>query len=254
MKHFIQSVNSSKENKHLLILDGHTSHSKNLDTIKLARENGVCLLSFPPHTTHRMQPLDVSFFKSLKNWYNIEVETYLRSSHGKTVNAYLVSKLVGKAFIKAATMESAVNGFRKAGLWPSSRHVFDGEFDCIEALTAPYTDELTVAKLHLQLDVARIIIPRLELRMLTTMRHSNQHSLCIPIYQTTKRDRILRRTILQMLPLVLQMLCIPLAQPHRIPTSVACALQTNSQTILLLTVRYLPKGMDDASSVLSSLV
>ncbi len=101
MKHFIQSVNSSKENKHLLLLDRHTSHSKNLDTIKLARENGVFLLSFPPHTTHRMQPLDVSFFKSLKNWYNIEVETYLRSSNGKTVNVYLVRKLVGKAFIKS---------------------------------------------------------------------------------------------------------------------------------------------------------
>ena len=143
MKHFIQSVNSSKENKHLLLLDGHTSHSKNLDTIKLARENGVFLLSFPPHTAHRMQPLDVNFFKSLKNWYNIGVETYLRASNGKTVNAYLVSNLVVKAFIKVATMESAVNGFRKAGLWPPNRHVFDGEFDLIEVLTAPNTDELT---------------------------------------------------------------------------------------------------------------
>ena len=40
-------------------------------------------------------------------------------------------------------MESAVNGFRKAGLWPPNRHVFDGEFDRIEALTAPNTDGLT---------------------------------------------------------------------------------------------------------------
>ena len=40
-------------------------------------------------------------------------------------------------------MESAVNGFRKAGLWPPNRHIFDGEFDRIEALTAPNTDELT---------------------------------------------------------------------------------------------------------------
>ena len=146
MKHFIQSVNSSKENEHLLLLDGHTSHSKNLDTIKLARENGVYLLSCPPHTTHRMQPLDVSFFKSLKSWYNIEVEIYLRSSNGKTVKVYLVSKLVGKAFVKAATMESAVNGFRKAGLWPPNRHVFDGEFDRIEALTAPYTEVLKMTR------------------------------------------------------------------------------------------------------------
>ena len=132
---FINTVKSSKENKHLLLLDGHTSHSKNLDAINLARENGVIMLSFPPHCTHKMQPLDVSFFKSLKSWYNIEVESYLRSSNGKTVSVYLVSKLVGKAFLKAATMENAVNGFRKAGLWPPNQHVFDAEFDRIEALT-----------------------------------------------------------------------------------------------------------------------
>ena len=135
LRFFINTVKSSKENKHLLLLDGHTSHSKNLDAINLARENGVIMLSFPPHCTHKMQPLDVSFFKSLKSWYNIEVESYLRSSNGKTVSVYLVSKLVGKAFLKAATMENAVNGFRKAGLWPPNQHVFDAEFDRIEALT-----------------------------------------------------------------------------------------------------------------------
>ena len=135
LRFFINTVKSSKENKHLLLLDGHTSHSKNLDAINLARENGVIMLSFPPHCTHKMQPLDVSFFKSLKSWYNIEVESYLRSSNGKTVSVYLVSKLVGKAFLKAATMANAVNGFRKAGLWPPNQHVFDAEFDRIEALT-----------------------------------------------------------------------------------------------------------------------
>ena len=34
------------------------------------------------------------------------------------------------------------NWFREAGLWPPNQLVFDGEFDRIEALTAPYTDEL----------------------------------------------------------------------------------------------------------------
>ena len=67
LKHFITSVNSSMENKHLLLLDGHASHTNNLEAIRLARDNGVTMLSFPPHTTHKMQPLDVSFFRSLKN-------------------------------------------------------------------------------------------------------------------------------------------------------------------------------------------
>ena len=61
LKHFIKSVNSSKENKHLLLLDGHTSHTNNLEAILLARDNGLTMLSFPPHTSHKMQPLDVVF-------------------------------------------------------------------------------------------------------------------------------------------------------------------------------------------------
>jgi len=132
-QHFIQCVKPSPQNKHLLILDGHCSHSKNLEAIKLARENGVVILSFPAHTTHRLQPLDVTVFKSFKTWYNIEIENYLRSSQGTGVGVHLVSRFVNKAFLKAATMETAVNGFRKTGLWPPNRHVFHAEFNKIEA-------------------------------------------------------------------------------------------------------------------------
>ncbi|XP_070208116.1 uncharacterized protein [Littorina saxatilis] len=134
LRHFIQSVNASPENKVLLLLDGHTSHSKNLDAINLARENGVFILSFPAHTTHRLQPLDVAFFKSLKNWYNVEIENFLKSSQGRAIGVHLVSRLVGRAFIKAATMETAVNGFRKTGLWPPNPDIFDDEFRRMEAI------------------------------------------------------------------------------------------------------------------------
>ncbi|KAJ8887159.1 hypothetical protein PR048_013374 [Dryococelus australis] len=49
----------------LLLLDGHSSHAKRLGLTNLARENNVVLLCFPPDTTHRMQPLDVSFMAPL---------------------------------------------------------------------------------------------------------------------------------------------------------------------------------------------
>ena len=132
LKHFIASVNPSVENKHLLLLDGHASHTKNLEAIKLARENGVLMLSFPPHTTHKMQPLDVSFFRSLKNWYNIEIEKFLRTHPGQAVTVHQISKFVSASFVAAATV--GTNGFRKAGVWPPNRHVFDDEFDRIELL------------------------------------------------------------------------------------------------------------------------
>ena len=55
LHHFISCMKSSPENKHLLLLDGHIYHSRNLEEIKLARENSVVMLSFPAHTIHRLQ-------------------------------------------------------------------------------------------------------------------------------------------------------------------------------------------------------
>ena len=66
MKYFISCVKPSKDKKVLLILDGHTSHTKNLKAIELTREHGVVLLSLPPHCSHKMQPLDVCFFSSIR--------------------------------------------------------------------------------------------------------------------------------------------------------------------------------------------
>ena len=69
------------------------------------------------------------------NWPGKIVSWCFHSQHVKRLNtifdlarAKLVSSLVGRSFVKAATMETAVNGFRKTGLWPPNRHVFDEEF------------------------------------------------------------------------------------------------------------------------------
>ena len=137
LRHFIANVKPSPQNKVLLLLDGHTSHSKNREAIVLARQHGVVMLSFPSHTTHRLQPLDVTFFKSLKNVYNIEVEGYLRRSNSKGVGVHLVSRFVGTSFAKTASMETAINGFRKTGLWPINANVFDEEFDRMERSQTP---------------------------------------------------------------------------------------------------------------------
>ena len=41
-----------------------------LDLVDLCRENNVILFCLPPHTTHALQPLDVSVFKSLKDHFS----------------------------------------------------------------------------------------------------------------------------------------------------------------------------------------
>ena len=48
----------------MLILDSHVTHTKNLAATDMSREAGVVMVSLPPHTTHRFQPLDGAFFRT----------------------------------------------------------------------------------------------------------------------------------------------------------------------------------------------
>ena len=65
--HFIKHVRATEESPVLLILDGHVTHVKNHSLIEQARQNNVHILVIPPHTSHRLQPLDVSFMYPLSN-------------------------------------------------------------------------------------------------------------------------------------------------------------------------------------------
>lgn len=116
LQHFITAVKPTKENKVLLVLDGHTTHSKNLAAVEICRDNGVIMLQLPGHTTHRLQPLDVAVFKPLETYYNQAVEKWMRTHPGLAVTQFQVAENLGEAYGKAATIEHSINGFRKCGI------------------------------------------------------------------------------------------------------------------------------------------
>jgi hypothetical protein len=49
IKHFIRHTKCSKEHSVLIVLDNYASHLY-INMINYCRENGIILLSFPPHT------------------------------------------------------------------------------------------------------------------------------------------------------------------------------------------------------------
>ena len=108
LQHFIAHVKLSPESPVLMVLDGHSSHTKHLEAIELARNSGVIMLSLPAHTTHRTQPLDVAFFRPLKVYYNQAIEKWLRTNAGRSVTVFQVASLL----------------FEKCGLWPVNPDVF----------------------------------------------------------------------------------------------------------------------------------
>ena len=107
LKHFAVIAGCTKDDPHILLLDGHESH-KTLEAIDFAREHGIILLTFPPHCTHRLKQLDRSH--SCNNW--------LISNKGCAITQYDVMPLFEQAYSSTATVQSAVNGFAVCRLWP----------------------------------------------------------------------------------------------------------------------------------------
>lgn len=150
-KHFMEHARPTSEHPVLLILDGHSSHSKNLDFCETAAKNHVVVIVLPPHCSHRMQPLDVSFMGPFKKFYGDAVGSFLKKTPGKLVTQYDIAGLVGIAFPRAATTSTAANGFSATGIWPFNREIF-GADDFVAAdvtdqpepeATSPHDEPLT---------------------------------------------------------------------------------------------------------------
>ena len=104
-------------------------HTQNLTVINTARENGVFILSLPPHCTHKLQPLDVAFMKPLATYYTQMVECWLKQHNGRCVTVFQLANLFGNAYLKLATAQTAANGLRKTGIYPLNCNIFeDHEF------------------------------------------------------------------------------------------------------------------------------
>ena len=70
------------------------------------------MVTLPPHTSHRTQPLDVTFFGPLKACFNRQCDLLMKNEMGRRITVYEIAELVHKAFVKSATMEKGEKGFR----------------------------------------------------------------------------------------------------------------------------------------------
>lgn len=74
---FLKSTGS--ERPVLVIYDGHATHI-GADVINLAVENDITILKLPPHTSHILQPLDLSVFKSPKTRWDAKLVEWQRKN------------------------------------------------------------------------------------------------------------------------------------------------------------------------------
>nr|XP_022906536.1 uncharacterized protein LOC111418265 [Onthophagus taurus] len=101
-----------------IMKDGHTSHTSCIEMLEFADNNDIILMSIPPHTSHWLQPLDRTFFKSLKSNYYSACNSYMINNPSRKITRLQFGTLLRLAWGKSANVDNGVSGFRTCGILP----------------------------------------------------------------------------------------------------------------------------------------
>ena len=105
--------------RRLLVLDGHGSH-ETADFMYLCCQHNIYLLYLPPHTSHVLQPLDLSVFLSLKRSYRKQVGFLSLLTDSSPVGKQNFLLCYQKARLQALVQPNIKSGWKASGLWPVS--------------------------------------------------------------------------------------------------------------------------------------
>ncbi|KAF4546842.1 Hypothetical protein D9617_195g075130 [Elsinoe fawcettii] len=117
IKHFHQHTDLTRKSKwRLLIFDGHGSHM----TAKFKEfclQNNILTLCMPAHSSHILQPLDVSCFAPMKKAYGQQVEAKMRlgNNHIDKVEFLSAFAVVHRQVMTTSNIKA---GFAASGLVP----------------------------------------------------------------------------------------------------------------------------------------
>ncbi|CAG7729982.1 unnamed protein product [Allacma fusca] len=136
LRHFRKFASATPDIPLLLILDNHSSHVS-FQAVSYCRRHHIDLLTLPPHSTHKLQPCDVSFFGPLKSKYSQYLVRWLSERPGRKPRNTDIPSIFKRAYEDACKPDTAINGFQKTGIWQfntvsqvwgPNRHVYDEEF------------------------------------------------------------------------------------------------------------------------------
>ena len=128
LNHFIKHMGCFIENLAVVFMGNHESHL-GIEVIEMARMSGLSIITFPPHTSHKLQPLDVAVYGPLKCHYKKTVNEWNLSHPASRITIYDLPKCFNRAFFRALSFENIDSGFKKTEIWPLNSEVFtDDDF------------------------------------------------------------------------------------------------------------------------------
>ncbi|KIO17068.1 hypothetical protein M407DRAFT_41553, partial [Tulasnella calospora MUT 4182] len=109
----------------ILFVDGHASHCT-LAFLDFAAEHNIVIISYPPHTTHKLQGLDVACFGPLKVFWAQEQDKWERE-RGEPLRKEDFLQAYHHAATRAFTESNIRSAFRATGVWPIDHEIFADE-------------------------------------------------------------------------------------------------------------------------------
>ncbi|XP_053604140.1 uncharacterized protein LOC128671564 [Plodia interpunctella] len=101
----------------LLIFDGAKCHL-DFTIVEEAEKCGITLYCLPSNTTHELQPMDKSVYRSFEHHWDQELIKYVSQHPERTVNKTSFNVILSQVWPKCMTITNISNGFRATGLYP----------------------------------------------------------------------------------------------------------------------------------------
>ena len=121
ISHFIGTLRKTtkinEENMHLLVLNGHNSHVT-LEVVTSTMNFGLNIIFRPSHTTHALQPLNVSCFKPFKSAFRQIRDFWMLLNKGRKVEKTTLCEWTSQALERSLTPKNIKSDFQKTGIWP----------------------------------------------------------------------------------------------------------------------------------------
>ncbi|KAK9703869.1 DDE superfamily endonuclease [Popillia japonica] len=130
-------------------MDNHDSHIS-VEGMNFSRDNGITILTLPPHTSNHLQLLDRCVFGPFKKYFSEAVHTWMVNHPNEPISiSYSLPELCSKAWDRAATLQNIKPGFLKCGISPFDRNIFqDHDFLCSGVSDRPITVSAPLAEIE----------------------------------------------------------------------------------------------------------
>ena len=95
LMHISELTGCSPDRKIFVFMDNRESHLS-IAAIDKAKDLSIVLLTIPPKTSYKLQPLDVSVYGPFRTGYNIAMDNWMRTNPGKNVVAMTPRNIISE--------------------------------------------------------------------------------------------------------------------------------------------------------------